>query len=200
MANITVPPLWLASTSRYRQALLTKLTTQFQTRAPNVDETALAGESPTALVSRLALAKAQSVAAELTQGLVIGSDQVAVFNGAIIGKPHTVDKAVQQLSQFSGQKVQFLTGLVLFNAADGSYQLHVDSFDVWFRQLTGAEIRYYIAAEQPLDCAGSFKSEGLGIALFDKLSGDDPNSLVGLPLLMLNKMLIKAGVNLLSAS
>ncbi len=191
------PALWLASTSVYRQQLLAKLTTQFYTARPDVDETPLPGETAQQLVSRLALAKAQAVAATLTEGLVIGSDQVAVFNGAIIGKPHTTQNAEAQLKGFSGSKVTFLTGLALVNAASNNYQVVVEPFDVWFRPLSDAEIHAYIAREQPLDCAGSFKSEGLGISLFSKLSGDDPNSLVGLPLLRLNQLLLNEGVNLL---
>ena len=190
-------PLYLASTSVYRQQLLTKLTSQFCAVKPNVDETPKPSESAEQLVRRLALAKAQAVAADIQHGLVIGSDQVAVFKQRIIGKPHTVDNAVMQLREFSGQTVTFLTGLVLVNAQNGNSQLAVEPFEVSFRSLSDAEIRAYIAKEQPLDCAGSFKSEGLGISLFSKLNGNDPNSLIGLPLLQLNQMLLNEGVNVL---
>ena len=190
-------PLYLASTSVYRQQLLTKLTSQFCAVKPNVDETPKPGESAEQLVRRLALAKAQAVADNIKQGLVIGSDQVAVFKQRIIGKPHTVDNAVMQLREFSGQTVTFLTGLALVNAQNGNSQLVVEPFEVSFRSLSDAEIRAYIAKEQPLDCAGSFKSEGLGISLFSKLNGNDPNSLIGLPLLQLNQMLLNEGVNVL---
>ena len=190
-------PLYLASTSVYRQQLLTKLTSQFCAVKPNVDETPKPGESAEQLVRRLALAKAQAVADNIKQGLVIGSDQVAVFKQRIIGKPHTVDNAVMQLREFSGQTVTFLTGLALVNAQNGNSQLVVEPFEVSFRSLSDAEIHAYIAKEQPLDCAGSFKSEGLGISLFSKLNGNDPNSLIGLPLIQLNQMLLNEGVNVL---
>ncbi len=191
------PPLYLASTSVYRRALLQKLTTQFSCVKPEVDESPLPDETAEALVNRLALAKAKAVAATLSAGLVIGSDQVAVFQGEILGKPHTVANAEAQLRRFSGQAVTFLTGLTVVNAATGKVQQAIEPFVVHFRDLSTAEIRHYVAREQPLDCAGSFKSEGLGIALFDKLQGDDPNSLIGLPLIRLLAMLRDEGLNLL---
>jgi len=191
------PPLYLASTSVYRRALLQKLTTQFSCVKPEVDESPLPDETAEALVNRLALAKAKAVAATLSAGLVIGSDQVAVFQGEILGKPHTVANAEAQLRRFSGQAVTFLTGLAVVNAATGKVQQAIEPFVVHFRELSDAEISYYVAREMPLDCAGSFKSEGLGIALFDKLQGDDPNSLIGLPLLRLLAMLRDEGLNLL---
>jgi MAF protein len=191
--------LVLASTSVYRQALLEKLTPNFSTTKPEVDETPLPGESPEQLVSRLALLKAQAVASTLTDGLVIGSDQVAVFNGQILGKPHTEDNAYTQLKSFSGQTVTFLTGLALVNAQTQQHQLCVEPFKVHFRQLGDAEILSYIKREQPLNCAGSFKSEGLGISLFNRLEGDDPNSLIGLPLIRLLTMLRNEGVDLLTS-
>lgn len=197
MVPLLRPPLWLASTSPYRRALLSRLTTEFHVANPAVDEHPLANETASELVQRLALAKAQAIASTLSDGLVIGSDQVAVFNDAIIGKPHTYHNAVQQLSQFSGNRVRFLTGLAVINARSSQVQLCVEPFDVWFRELSAAEIENYISREQPLDCAGSFKSEGLGITLFSKLRGDDPNTLIGLPLLKLNQFLINEGVNLL---
>lgn len=191
------PPLYLASTSVYRRALLQKLTTQFSCVKPEVDESPLPDETAEVLVNRLALAKANAVAATLSAGLVIGSDQVAVFQGEILGKPHTVANAEAQLKRFSGQTVTFLTGLAVVNAATGRVQQAIEPFVVHFRELSDAEIRHYVAREQPLDCAGSFKSEGLGIALFDKLQGDDPNSLIGLPLIRLLAMLRDEGLNLL---
>lgn len=191
------PALYLASTSVYRRALLQKLTTQFSCVKPEVDESPLADETAEALVNRLALAKAKAVAATLSAGLVIGSDQVAVFQGEILGKPHTVANAEAQLRRFSGQAVTFLTGLAVVNAATGKVQQVIEPFVVHFRELSDAEISNYVAREMPLDCAGSFKSEGLGIALFDKLQGDDPNSLIGLPLLRLLAMLRDEGLNLL---
>lgn len=197
MSQQPVTALYLASTSRYRQQLLAKLTDKFSCMKPDVDETPLPGENAEALVKRLALAKAQAVASTLATGLVIGSDQVAVFNNAIIGKPHTFNKACEQLRLFSGQKVTFLTGLAVINITSGQQQLVVEPFTVHFRSLSDAEITAYVQKEQPLDCAGSFKSEGLGISLFSRLEGDDPNSLIGLPLIRLNQMLIKEGINLL---
>jgi MAF protein len=192
-----LPPLYLASTSVYRRALLQKLTTQFNCIKPEVDETPLPDETAEALVNRLALAKANAVAATLSAGLVIGSDQVAVFEDEILGKPHTVANAEAQLRRFSGQAVTFLTGLAVVNAATDTVQQAIEPFVVHFRELSAAEIRHYVAREQPLDCAGSFKSEGLGIALFHKLQGDDPNSLIGLPLIRLLAMLRHEGLNLL---
>lgn len=197
MSDATLPALYLASTSVYRQQLLSKLTSHFQAIKPQVDETPLAGENASQLVSRLALAKAQAVAAGLKSGLVIGSDQIAVFDNTIIGKPHTVANACAQLRRFSGQTVTFLTGLALINAATVSQQVIIEPFKVQFRPLSDTEIKAYVDKELPLDCAGSFKSEGLGISLFSKLSGDDPNSLIGLPLIRLNQMLLNEGVNVL---
>ncbi|MAD76118.1 MAG: septum formation inhibitor Maf [Rheinheimera sp.] len=199
MNHSALPALYLASTSVYRRQLLTKLTPHFTAVKPQTDETPLPDEDATALVRRLARAKAQAVAATLSEGLVIGSDQVAVFNGQIIGKPHTVDNAIAQLSQFSGHSVTFLTGLALLNAATGKCQLVVEPFAVCFRTLSQQEIVSYVEREQPLDCAGSFKSEGLGISLFSALRGEDPNSLIGLPLIKLLQLLRNEGVNLLTA-
>lgn len=190
--------LYLASTSVYRKALLEKLTPNFSTAKPDVDETALHDETPEQLVSRLAVLKAQAVANSLTEGLVIGSDQVAVFNGQILGKPHTAENAYKQLKSFSGHCVTFLTGLALVNAQTKQHQLCVEPFKVHFRELTDAEILTYIEREQPLNSAGSFKSEGLGISLFEKLEGDDPNSLIGLPLIRLLEMLRNEGRDLLT--
>lgn len=189
--------LWLASTSIYRKALLEKLTPNFNTAKPEVDETPLPGETAMALVERLAIAKAKAVADGLSAGLVIGSDQVALFAGDILGKPHTVDNAVAQLTQFSGHKVTFLTGLAVVDAATGEVHHCVEPFYVHFRSLSSEDIRCYVEREQPLNCAGSFKSEGLGITLFDKLEGDDPNSLIGLPLIRLHQLLKAHGRDLL---
>ncbi len=193
--------LWLASTSVYRRALLQKLSSNFQCAKPEVDETALPGESAAQLVVRLAEAKAQVVAARLkaesSDALVIGSDQVAVFQNQILGKPHTETRAFEQLRSFSGHAVQFLTGLSVTDAISGKTDTILDSFVVHFRELTDAEILSYIKREQPLHCAGSFKSEGLGITLFERLEGEDPNSLIGLPLIKLHMMLKRAGMDLL---
>lgn len=193
--------LYLASTSVFRKALLEKLTTDFATAKPQVDETALPGETPAQLVLRLSAAKAKAVADQLTQqrvdALVIGSDQVAVQQGRILGKPHTADNAFAQLKSFSGSEVEFLTGLSVIDNVSGAQQTLLDSFKVTFRCLTDAEIWRYIEREQPLQCAGSFKSEGLGITLFERLQGDDPNSLIGLPLIKLHALLKQFGLDLL---
>ncbi|MTD25407.1 Maf family protein [Erwinia sorbitola] len=187
--------LVLASTSSYRKALLAKLELPFITAAPEVDETPLANEDATELVVRLATAKAQALAARYPDHLIIGSDQVCVVAGKILGKPHTSERAKEQLRAASGHSVVFYTGLALYDSRDGALQVLCEPFSVDFRTLSDAEIDSYISKEQPLNCAGSFKSEGLGITLFDRLSGRDPNTLVGLPLIALCEMLRKAGVD-----
>jgi MAF protein len=185
----------LASTSPFRRMLLEKLGIPFISAAPEVDETPVPGESARQLVTRLAQAKAQALAERYPEHLIIGSDQVCVLDGEIAGKPHTTERAVAQLKQASGHIVTFYTGLALYNSANGQLQIECEPFDVHFRHLTEAEIQRYVEREQPLNCAGSFKSEGLGIALFEKLDGRDPNTLVGLPLIALCRMLINEGCN-----
>lgn len=184
-----MPNLVLASTSPYRRMLLEKLGLPFECAAPEVDETPQPGESARHLVTRLAREKAQSLAVRYPAHLIIGSDQVCVLDGTITGKPHTEEKACQQLMQTQGNIVTFYTGLALYNSASGHLQSECEPFDVHFRHLSEQEIREYVRREQPLNCAGSFKSEGLGIALFDKLAGRDPNTLIGLPLIALCQML-----------
>lgn len=187
----------LASTSPYRKALLEKLNLTFTTAKPETDETPLADESAIELVERLAIAKAQAIASKTPGALVIGSDQVC-FNGTqILGKPGTHDNAVAQLKAASGKKVTFYTGLALINSDTGEISSLVEPYTVHFRELTEQMIENYIRSEQPLDCAGSFKSEGLGISLFSRLEGRDPNSLIGLPLISLIEMLEKQGVNVI---
>ena len=185
----------LASTSPWRKSLLAKLGLPFSTAAPDIDESPRAGESAHGLVQRLALAKAQALAASWPDSLIIGSDQVCVINGNIVGKPHTVDKACAQLRAASGQSVVFSTGLAVLDSASGTYQVINETFTVHFRTLSEPEIRRYIEREQPLHCAGSFMCEGLGIALFERLEGRDPNTLIGLPLIALCDMLRQAGVD-----
>lgn len=188
--------LVLGSTSPYRKALLEKLGVEFICIAPDTDETAMAGETPDMLVSRLARAKAESVAHQCsTPSLVIGSDQVACLDGQIIGKPLTHAKAFAQLQQASGRLVRFYTGLCLYNSQSMECQIQVETFDVQFRPLTDQQIEAYLTKETPYQCAGSFKSEGLGICLFEQLTGRDPNSLVGLPLIALVDMLHQAGLD-----
>jgi len=193
----TQPRLVLASTSPYRKALLERLQLAFETARPEVDETRLADESAEALVARLAEAKARAVAQGMDDALVIGSDQVAVLDGHILGKPGGHEQAVAQLERASGKTVRFLTGLCLVNAATGEAQLEVVPFEVEFRTLTAEQIEHYLRREQPYNCAGSFKSEGLGIALFERLHGDDPNTLIGLPLIRLTRMLEREGLAVL---
>jgi len=186
-------PLVLASTSPFRKSILEKLGLPFDCHAPEVDETPHPGESPSQLVERLSIAKAQAVAAHLREGLVIGSDQVAVIDNNILGKPGNHANAVSQLERAAGKTVTFLTGLALVNAQTGSIQAEVVPFKVVFRQLSRKQIDNYLNAEQPYNCAGSFKSEGLGITLFERLEGDDPNTLIGLPLIRLIRMMEKEG-------
>ena len=196
MHDAISPPLYLASTSVYRQQLLSKLTAAFTAVKPDVDETPLPAETASQLVYRLALAKANSIAGNLQSGLVIGSDQVAVFANEIIGKPHTTENAVKQLTRFSGQTVTFLTGLALLDSRSGRIQIDCVPFTVHFRPLSEAQIMRYLSAEQPFDCAGSFKAEGLGISLFRSTEGSDSNSLIGLPLIRLVDMLQASGIDI----
>ncbi|KAB8313304.1 septum formation inhibitor Maf [Erwinia endophytica] len=187
--------LVLASTSPYRKALLERLGIPFITAAPEVDETAQLNEKATDLVMRLATAKAQALAETFPHHCIIGSDQVCVIDGSIIGKPHTEAKACEQLRQASGRCVVFYTGLALFDSRNNNLNVIYEPFSVNFRQLSEKEIINYVRKEQPLNCAGSFKSEGLGITLFERLSGRDPNTLVGLPLIALCEMLRAAGID-----
>ena len=182
-------PIILASSSPYRRELLGRLAIDFGCSSPDIDESALPDESPHSLVKRLAEQKAQAVAADYPQHLIIGSDQVASLEQRILTKPGNNENAKAQLSACSGKTVTFYTGLSLLNSKTGQQLSCVEPFSVKFRVLNEATIERYIAAEQPLDCAGSFKMEGLGISLFEKLNGDDPNSLVGLPLIRLIDML-----------
>ena len=190
MSNIV-----LASTSPYRRELLQKVIPEFAVVAPAVDETQQAGESPQQLVERLAQAKARAVAAQFPQHIIIGSDQVAVVDQSVLGKPGSVERAIAQLQQMRGKTVTFLTGLALYDSALNRSQSLVEPFQVTLRELTDNEIRAYVEREHPLNCAGSFKSEGLGICLFEHLRGDDPNSLIGLPLIQLVRMLARWDYN-----
>lgn len=189
--------LLLASTSPFRRELLARLGLPFTVQAPAVDETRLPGEAAPALVARLAEQKARAVAQSAPTALIIGSDQVAVLDGDIIGKPGDHPRAVAQLQRASGRTVIFYTGLCLLDSASGQCQVAVEEFRVVFRPLTATMIEAYLQREQPYQCAGSFKSEGLGIALFERLEGDDPTSLIGLPLIRLIRMLEAAGTAVL---
>lgn len=190
-------PLLLASTSPFRKALLDKFQYPFETANPNTDESSFSGESAEALVKRLAEQKAKACGNNYPEHLIIGSDQVCVINGKIMGKPHTVENACLQLQAASGQVVTFYTGLCLYNAKTNQSDVICEPFHVHFRQLTEQEIKRYIEREMPLYCAGSFMCEGLGIALFNKLEGRDPNTLIGLPLIALREMLEKQGISIL---
>lgn len=181
--------LILASTSPFRKAILEKLDLPFECVAPDTDETPKKGETAKQLVERLAIAKAQAVAKNYTNALVIGSDQVAVIEDKIIGKPDNFKNAVNQLKEASGKRVTFLTGLSLINTKTGKIHSTVVPFYVVFRYLRDSQIENYLNKEEPFNCAGSFKSEGLGISLFERLEGEDPNTLMGLPLIRLIAML-----------
>jgi len=186
-----MPALLLASSSPYRRELLDRLQLPFTWQSPSIDETRLPGEAAIDLVQRLAEEKARALAASHPEHLIIGSDQVAVLgDGQILGKPHDLPRAQQQLRAASGSSVTFLTGLALLNSNTGKCQIECVPFTVHFRQLGDEQILRYLQREQPFDCAGSFKSEGLGISLFRSTEGEDATSLIGLPLIRLVDMLL----------
>ncbi len=194
-------PILLASSSPYRASLLAILGVEFTQASPDIDEQALAGETPRQLAARLSEQKALALRAAYPRHIIIGSDQVAATsNDIVLGKPHTESNAIAQLKACSGDCVKFYTGLCvsLPSSPDKSNATtHVETGKVYFRNLSSREIVAYVKAEQPLDCAGSFKSEGLGISLFERLDFDDPNALIGLPLISLNKILLEHGINIL---
>jgi septum formation protein len=186
----------LGSTSRYRAELLRRIVTDFEQRAPGTDETPLADEAPRDRALRLAIAKARAAAEGLDDALVIGSDQVAELGGAVLDKPGIAQRAREQLTASSGHEVHFHTALCLHDTRSGEDRVHVDHTVVMFRSLSTDEIDRYIEREQPLDCAGSFKCEGLGISLFERIDNEDPSALIGLPLIALSRLLREAGVAL----
>lgn len=192
-------PLILASSSPYRRELLQKLTLSFECYSPDIDESANEGETPEHLVERLALEKALAVAKNHPEALIIASDQVAVLEDEVMTKPHTHDNAVKQLSRSSGKTVVFLTSICLLNSQTGKHQVVVAPYSVEFLTLSQSQIENYLHKEQPYQCAGSFKSEGLGVTLFQSFDGEDPNSLIGLPLITLTRMLRNEGIEPLSA-
>jgi septum formation protein len=198
-APTVTPPraLVLGSTSRYRRELLERLRVPFTVAAPDVDETPLVGEAPLAMAQRLALAKAHAVADKFPHAVVIGSDQVADLHGEPLGKPGTHARATEQLRRMRGQVVVFQTALAVVCLETGFVQQDVAAVRVLFRDLSDAEIEAYLIAEEPYDCAGSAKSEGLGIALLERIDNDDPTALVGLPLIRTARMIRAAGVKLL---
>ena len=189
-------PLVLASSSPYRRELLTRLRLPFTWSTPHIDESRRPDEDAEALVRRLSLEKAQALSATHPQHLIIGSDQVAVLGSQIIGKPHTLERAREQLLAASGNSVIFLTGLTLLNSATSQQQTDCVPFTVHFRPLSDAQIMRYLTAEQPFDCAGSFKAEGLGISLFCSTEGSDSNSLIGHSLIRLVDMLLASGIDI----
>jgi septum formation protein len=194
MNSINSQPLILASTSAYRKELLARLNIPFQTAAPNVDETPLPDESAKQTSWRLSRTKAQAVAADYPNGLIIGSDQVVLLGDQQLGKPLNHDNATRQLRAMRGQSVTFYTSLTLLNSHTGNTQTDVAVNRVTYREVTDEQIENYLLKEQPYHCAGSIKSEGLGIALISSIEGDDPNALVGLPLILLVSMLSRQGV------
>jgi MAF protein len=187
--------LVLASSSSYRKALLQRLGLPFATATPGIDETPESGEAVAALTQRLALAKARALAAAWPSAWLIGSDQACQVDGRILGKPGSFERAREQLRLCSGRSVEFHTALVLLDSSSGAVLGSHDVFSVRFRRLTDEEITFYLHAEQPFDCAGSFKAEGLGIALFEEMAGKDFHSLLGLPLISLCDLLRQAGLN-----
>jgi len=189
--------LVLASSSLFRRELLTRLMIPFEVMVPDVDETPRSDEPPMSLVERLAISKAQAVAARCPGSLVIGSDQVAVHDGVIVGKPHTHERAVAQLRAASGKVVMLYTGLALVNADSGRIQSEVAPYRVVFRPLSDTQIESYLRKEQPYHCAGSVKSEGLGVALLERFDGEDPATLIGLPLIRLVRMLENEGLSVI---
>lgn len=189
--------LILGSSSPFRADLLNKLNLSFIQVSPDIDETPKTDETATELVERLAIEKALEIAKTHPEGLIIGSDQVAVIDKTILGKPGNHQNAMAQLKQASGRDVTFLTGLALYNAKTEGMQSLVEPFSVHFRNLTENQIDFYLKKEQPYQCAGSFKSEGFGISLFSKLVGDDPNSLIGLPLIRLIELLHNEAIDVL---
>jgi len=193
---MTALSLLLASSSPYRRELLARLQLPFVYASPDIDESPLPGEPISQLVQRLSRAKAEALAATHPATLIIGSDQAALLNGRVLGKPGDHAAATAQLLAASGQVVHFHTGLCLLNTQSGNCQLTEEIYEVHFRTLEPAAIERYLSAEQPYDCAGSFKAEGLGISLFSGFAGRDPNSLIGLPLLALCDFLRNEGVEL----
>jgi len=195
MTTISPPALVLGSTSRYRRELLERLRLPFSVDAPHVDETPIAGEKPADLALRLALAKARDVASRAPRSIVIGSDQVADLEGVSVGKPGNHERATEQLRSMSGRSVVFQTAIAVVRADSGFEASALVPVTVRFRHLSDAEIEHYLRIEEPYDCAGSAKSEALGIALLDSIESDDPTALVGLPLIRTCHLLREAGLD-----
>jgi len=192
----TLINLILASSSPYRRSLLQRLEIPFESESPDVDESQHKGETPTDLVLRLAEMKAAAIARAHPESLIIGSDQVAIADNDILSKPGNHENAITQLKKVSGKSIVFLTGLCLINTANNNSQKDCISYTVHFRELTEDEIERYLLQEKPYDCAGAFKSEAYGISLMQRMEGDDPTSLIGLPLIRLAEMLRSEGLNI----
>jgi len=192
----TLPQIILGSTSPFRKLLLDKLHIPFIQDAPEIDETPLLNEKPKEMVLRLALKKAKVFTEKYPEHIIITSDQCAVFNDKPIGKPHTLENAIKQLQQFSDNAITFYTGLVVSNTQTGDFFQYTDTTTVHFRKLSNNVIQNYLEIEQPLNCAGSFKSEGLGITLFKEIESRDPNALIGLPLIALTDIFYEMGFEL----
>lgn len=190
--------LVLGSSSPFRRKLLERLTTDFICISPDIDESQLPNESPEALVERLSIEKAKAVAKQVSDTLIISSDQIAIFNGEILGKPHTHERAIAMLSSFSGNSVRFETGLCLFNSVTEQYQYKSIPTVVHFRDLSTETIESYLLKDKPYRCAGSFQAEGLGVILFEALESSDPSALIGLPLIELTTMLANEGYDFLN--
>lgn len=186
---MALPKIILASSSAYRKTLLEKLMIPFETINPDIDETPLRGESPYDMVERLSIEKAKTAASVYKKALVIGSDQVAVHGDKIVGKPTSHEHAVEQLTEASGKSIKLYSGLALINTKTKAIQSDVVTYTAHFRELTPSQIENYLEKEKPYNCAGSLRSEGLGVALLEKFEGDDPNALIGLPLIRLVSML-----------
>ena len=189
--------LVLASSSPFRQRLLGQLSVEFRTLDPDIDESPLPNETPQTLVQRLSIAKARAVLSKAPSALIIGSDQVAVHRGAVVGKPRDHADAVEQLLSSSGKTITFFTSVALLNSTNGSLQTRVVPYAVRFRTLTRKKIEHYLEREQPYGCCGSLRADGLGIALLDRLRGEDPTALIGLPLTILVQMLENEGFRVL---
>jgi len=192
-SNKPLPNIILASTSPFRKQLLQKLNLSFEQVAPNIDESPLKNESPKEMVARLSNKKAKEIASRFPNSLIIASDQCATYQDQPIGKPHTMENAIKQLQQFSQQTITFYTGLTVINTASSQQFECMDTTQVQFRKLSPEVIKNYLDIEQPFNCAGSFKSEGLGITLFEKITSRDPNALIGLPLIELTGIFYKMG-------
>ena len=187
----------LGSSSPFRKALLEKLDLSFETDSPDIDETPLKNEKPADMVARLAKLKALAIAERHPNSIIIASDQCATLDGEIIGKPKEHEKAVEQLTKASGRAVTFYTSLCVMDSGSNQTEELIEPFHVYFRELGESQIENYLRKEEPYNCAGSFKSEGLGIALFERLEGKDPNTLIGLPLIELIRVLGKFGVDVI---